>query len=447
MLTKKEVFGHAAGGVGHNLIYALFSGFLLIFYTDIFGLSPAFTGVLFLVARVWDAVNDPMMGLLADRTHSRMGRYRIWLVRAAPVIAAALLLCFFAPDLPRAAQYVYCFATYILLGMSFTAADIPYWTLPSVMTDDPVQRNRVFSISSMTCCLASGIGAVAAPLLIGGAPDKAAGYLLCAAVFGGIGIAGYLLCAFLVREHVAPPPHSGGAGRFAARAGPQQARCSMLMAGQPVRQPGVPAEDRRQHLLRHLHAGRFRADHLPLRGAAARHADRRGALVPRADPRASAPKHAMQARIRRGRGGVAGLLGLRLRQHPAGARAFSLLSAVVIGAFTVLVNAMTADAIDYSEYLCGQRNEGIITSTRTFITKLATAVAGTGVAFSLGFIGYVPNAAQTEAVRGAFQNMMSLIPAVLYAAGWLTLLLYPLSRAAYARLQQDLRQRRENAHA
>ena len=134
MLSNKERLGHAVGGVGHNLIYALFSGYLLIFYTDIFKLSPGFTAVLFLLARIWDAVNDPMMGVLADHTKSRLGRYRVWLLRAAPVIAAALVLCFFVPDVPKLAQYVYCYVTYILLGMSFTAADIPYWTLPSVMT-------------------------------------------------------------------------------------------------------------------------------------------------------------------------------------------------------------------------------------------------------------------------------------------------------------------------
>jgi sugar (glycoside-pentoside-hexuronide) transporter len=443
MLTKKEVFGHAAGGIGHNLIYALFSGFLLIFYTDIFGLSPAFTGVLFLIARVWDAVNDPMMGLLADRTHSRMGRYRVWLVRAAPVIAAALLLCFFVPDLPRAAQYVYCFATYILLGMSFTAADIPYWTLPSVMTDDPVQRNRVFSISSMACCLASGIGAVAAPILIGTTADKAAGYLLCAAVFGGIGIAGYLLCAALVREHLAPPPHTEALGaslRALGRNKPLLVLMAASLFGNLAFQLKIAANTYYGTytlgdfgLITYLSAALLFG---MLIGAA---------LVPRLI-RALGSKTAMQLVFAAGVAVSLAYWACGYASIPL-VLAFSLLSAVVIGAFTVLVNAMTADAIDYSEYLCGQRNEGIITSTRTFITKLATAVAGTGVAFSLGFIGYVPNAAQTEAVRGAFQNMMSLIPAVLYAAGWLTLLLYPLSRAAYARLQQDLRQRRENAHA
>ena len=101
MLTYKDRFGHAIGGVGHNRIYALFSGYLLIFYTDIFGLSASFTALLFLLARIGDAVNDPMLGIIADKTRSPFGRYRVWIMRAAPIIAAALILCFYVPDVSK----------------------------------------------------------------------------------------------------------------------------------------------------------------------------------------------------------------------------------------------------------------------------------------------------------------------------------------------------------
>jgi hypothetical protein len=84
-LGLKEKTAHAIGGVGHNLIYALFSGYLLIFYTDVFGLSSAFTGTLFLVARIWDAFNNPFFGAIRDRTHSHWGRYRPWLFFSAPI--------------------------------------------------------------------------------------------------------------------------------------------------------------------------------------------------------------------------------------------------------------------------------------------------------------------------------------------------------------------------
>jgi glycoside/pentoside/hexuronide:cation symporter, GPH family len=120
MLTKREYIGFSIGGVGHNLI-----------------------------ARVWDAFCDPLMGMIADRSSSRFGRYRVWLMRAAPIIGVCLALCFFVPQLSKALQYVYCYATYVLLGMAFTMADIPYWTLPSVMTADGRERNKLFSLGAL----------------------------------------------------------------------------------------------------------------------------------------------------------------------------------------------------------------------------------------------------------------------------------------------------------
>lgn len=76
-MKTKETLGYALGGIGHNLIYALFSGYLLVFYTDVFGLSSGFIALLFLVARIFDAVNDPIMGIITDKTKSRFGHYRI----------------------------------------------------------------------------------------------------------------------------------------------------------------------------------------------------------------------------------------------------------------------------------------------------------------------------------------------------------------------------------
>jgi GPH family glycoside/pentoside/hexuronide:cation symporter len=117
-------------------------------------------------------------------------------MRAAPVIALALILCFIVPDITKTLQYVYCYVTYILLGMSFTCADVPYWTLPSVMTPDAAERSRVFSISSMAACLASGIGAVAVPMIVTQRGRlRRRGILLCAILFSAIGIACYYVCA------------------------------------------------------------------------------------------------------------------------------------------------------------------------------------------------------------------------------------------------------------
>jgi sugar (glycoside-pentoside-hexuronide) transporter len=208
-LTFKEKAAHAIGGVGHNLIYALFSGYLLIFYTDVFGLSSAFTGTLFLIARIWDAFNNPFFGAVMDRTHTRWGRYRPWLFFSAPIVALLIVLCFLHPSFNQTLQYVYCYVTYILLGMAFTATDIPYWTLPSVMTDAPAERNQIFSISTIASSLAAGIGAVVVPLIYG-ALGKEQGLLVAAIVFACIAIVCYFIAGINVRERIKPAPFHKG---------------------------------------------------------------------------------------------------------------------------------------------------------------------------------------------------------------------------------------------
>ena len=103
---------------------------------------------------------------------------------------------------------------------------------------------------------------------------------------------------------------------------------------------------------------------------------------------------------------------------------------------------MTADSIDYAELNIGQRSEGIITSTRTFITKLATAVAGAAAAYALDLIGYVPNAEQAKSVNDSFHSLMSLYPAILYGIGLVVLIFYPLGKAQFAEMEKKLAEKR-----
>jgi Na+/melibiose symporter-like transporter len=174
-LPFSQRLGHVTGGVGHNLIYAMMAGYVSIFFTDVFGLNAGYVATLFLAARIWDAVNDPIMGLICDRTRSRFGHFRCWLLYASPVVGLALILCFRVPANAQTAGYAYAAIFYVLLGMSFTAVDIPYWGLPAAMTDDPAERTRVYTAAGMASTLASGAGAIAIPAMVTafGADDQA----------------------------------------------------------------------------------------------------------------------------------------------------------------------------------------------------------------------------------------------------------------------------------
>ena len=124
---------------------------------------------------------------------------------------------------------------------------------------------------------------------------------------------------------------------------------------------------------------------------------------------------------------------------------FSCLCDIVVGSITVLVNSMTADTIDYAELYTGERSEGLITSTRTFISNLATAFAGSAAAYILKMIGYVPNVEQTLSVRNYLHGFMSLLPAILYVIGLVVMVFYPLDEKRFEKLQKDLKEKRAKA--
>lgn len=201
-----EIFGHAIGGVGQNMVYALWSGFITAFYTDIFGMNPAVMATIFVVARVWEAFNDTMMGILADRTRSKYGRYRCWLLRMPVVVATCLVLNFTVPNFGNVGNIVYAVVTYILMGMAFTSVDIPYWSMPAAMTSDPNERTKIFTTANLGTNIASTVGNMLIPILLVnfGGTNSAHAYFVTAVIFAVIGVALYLTCFALTREHVQP---------------------------------------------------------------------------------------------------------------------------------------------------------------------------------------------------------------------------------------------------
>lgn len=202
----REMFGHAIAGFGQNLIFGLWSNYMLVFYTDIFGIAAGTASIIMLLTRVWDGINDPMMGSIADRTRTKWGRYRPWLLFMAPVIVIFLVLNFSSPDLSPKLKFVYAGITYVMMSMAFTAVDVPYWTMPAAMSSDVKKRSRIISFSRMSTTLAATIlGIIAIPLIHAlGQGDKQKGYMMTALVVGLIGAGFYLIGFCCIREHVQP---------------------------------------------------------------------------------------------------------------------------------------------------------------------------------------------------------------------------------------------------
>jgi GPH family glycoside/pentoside/hexuronide:cation symporter/probable glucitol transport protein GutA len=165
-VTGREIAGHAIAGIGQNLFFGLWSGYMLVFFTDVFGISGGAAGLIMMFTRVWDAINDPMMGVIADRTRTRWGRYRPWLLFMALPMIFFLALNFSAPSLSPTGKIVYAAFAYVFMSMAFTAVDVPYWTLPAAMTQDVGKRTLIYSASRISTTLSSLVVMIVAIPLI-----------------------------------------------------------------------------------------------------------------------------------------------------------------------------------------------------------------------------------------------------------------------------------------
>ena len=141
----KEYRAYAIGALGQGMIYAIMSSYISDFYLSVLKLAPMFVLLLMLLARVWDAVNDPIMGYFVDRSHFKNGKMRPYLLFTPIPIAILTVLLFYAPNLSGWQLMVYAAVTYVAWGMIYTASDVPFWSLPNVMTPNPDERGSIIS--------------------------------------------------------------------------------------------------------------------------------------------------------------------------------------------------------------------------------------------------------------------------------------------------------------
>lgn len=208
-ISFKEKLSFGIGAYGKDLVYGIVATFVMVYYTDVVQVSPAFVGGLFLVARIWDAINDPMMGLIVDNTHTKYGKFRPWILAGTIINSVVLALLFLNPAdfLQGTLVYVWCAVTYILWGMTYTLMDVPYWSMiPSFSSDSKVRDTmsvipRLFAMFGGSTITTFGLMIIAfLGVNMGGTVSD--GYfrfaLLIAVVFNVCEV----ICFLFTREHV-----------------------------------------------------------------------------------------------------------------------------------------------------------------------------------------------------------------------------------------------------
>ncbi len=209
--TKREIgvverAGYCSIEVGNQFCWTMVSTYLSVFYTDVVGVTPAIVSAIFLIARIWDGINDPMMGAIAEKTNTRFGKYRPYLIFGAPLVAVFSILTFSKINAAPSAMVIYAAVTYILCGMAYTAVCISQGSLVNVMTRNLQTRVELNSLRQLGNGITGLIiSAVAMPLILffgNGSTSSEKGYLFTNIIFALLGAACVVFGGVVCKERV-----------------------------------------------------------------------------------------------------------------------------------------------------------------------------------------------------------------------------------------------------
>ena len=205
-LKFQEKLGFGLGDAAIGLYFHFFGLFLLFYYTDVFGLAPAAVGTMLLVTRIIDAVSDPVMGLIADRTETRWGKFRPYLLWMALPVGFLGYAMFYSPDLSANGKLIYAYVTYSLMMLALTAIGIPYNALMAVISPSPMERTKAATYR-FVCAFAAGwlIATFVTPLkdMLGGGSDEV-GIRLTIMLFATMSVVAFWISFATTRERVRP---------------------------------------------------------------------------------------------------------------------------------------------------------------------------------------------------------------------------------------------------
>jgi GPH family glycoside/pentoside/hexuronide:cation symporter len=440
-ISLKEKIAYSFGDAASNFYWKTFEFFLIIFYTDVFGISAAAVGTMLLVTRIADAVADPTMGAIADRTQTRWGHFRPYMLWFALPLAVAGVLTFTTPNLGGGAKLVYAYVTYSLLMFLYTAVNIPYTALMGVMTPNSQERTSLSSIRFIGAFTAATLVQFFTMKLVKifGAGNDARGWQLTMVLYGVLAVILLVLCFASTRERVTPPPQQKSDIKRDLRDllgnKPWMVLVAVLLIvlAAFVIKGSASAYYFKYYVKRMDLLGVF----LVMNGLAFLAAV---SLTPYMAKRFG-KKPVFMAAI-----GLGGLIvgGFWLAQPSDLVLIFGLqiVSSFVIGFNSPLVFAMFADTADHAEWRTGRRTTGLVFASAIFATKVGVAIGAWMFGLVLSFFGYVPNVPQTARSLHGILLSTSWIPCVLLVLAAATMMLYPLNDPLMVKIEGELKARR-----
>lgn len=449
-LSFKEKAGYGLGDAASNFYLYFFGAFLMYYYTDVAGLAPAAVGTILLISRFIDAASDPIMGMIADRTNSRWGKFRPYLLWLAVPYGVFGVLMFLNPDFSPMGKLIYAFITYNLVMLVFTAINIPYSALLGVISPSSSERTKATTYRMLFAASAGiFIGGLVKPLkdFLGG-DDESLGFLLTIIIFAAISTTLFLITFVSTKERVVPQKKSNENVKSDLKLLIKNsswlalAVCGICLCGGLSMRLGsvvyyikYVVQDGGEKIFLFFDLSTLYLTAAPI-------AQCIGVLL----------TPYLSSKLDKGKALTlcasctaicftlyyflpADLIWVQLALHCIGF--------FTIGPLFTLIFAMYTDCADSIESQSGRRITGLTVSASIFSLKVGTAIGAAIIGYWLSFIGFVANEVQSDSTINLISVMFCFLPAVAYAGCAISIsMFYSLGKEKMQEIEKDLLEKR-----
>jgi len=440
-LSIKEKIGYGLGDTASHFVWDMVGFWILIFYTDTYGISAAAAGTIMLIARIWDMVSDPVMGIIADRTNTRWGKFRPYILWMALPYSVLAVLTFTTPDLGQTGKIIYAGVTYLLLMTVFTAINLPYSSLGAVMTFDSYERAGLNSYRFIFAFVGQFVvtGTALSLALYFGQGDNAKGYQYTLMFFAVISFILFMITFKTTKERVQPPKEQ--------KQNLKEDLQNLFKNGPWVILFFVGIISFVMFAIQNLSIAYYfkyyigKEESVQLFNVIGTVALIAG--IPLSKPLS---KRFGKRNVYIASSLISGIFFIAL-YLPGSQNIVSIYVLNILAKFTYapavpLLWTMLADTADYSEWKNGRRATGLVFSAATFAQKAGWGIGGALAGWLLALYKFTPNIEQTATAITGIKLMISVFPGVLYMSCAILLYFYAIDHKTCLVMQKDLEKRK-----
>ncbi|WP_372640970.1 MFS transporter [Ancylomarina sp.] len=440
-LSLKEKVGYSLGDTASHFVWDMVGFWILIFYTDTFGISAAAAGTIMLIARFWDMLSDPLMGIIADRTNTRWGKFRPYILWMALPYSVLAVLTFTTPDLGPTGKVIYAGVTYMLLMTVFTAINLPYSSLGAVMTSDSYERAGLNSYRFIFAFIGQFIvsGTALSLALYFGQGDNAKGYQYTLILFSIISFVLFMITFKTTKERVQPPKEQKENLKEDFKNLFKNKPWVILFFVGIISFIMFAMQNLSiAYYFKYYIGNEENVQLFNVIGTVALIV-----AIPFSKPLA---KRFGKRNVFLASSLLSGFFFICL--YLPGANnitmiyILNILAKMAYAPAVPLLWTMLADTADYSEWKTGRRSTGLVFSAATFAQKAGWGIGGALAGWMLAIFKFTPNVEQTATAITGIKLMISVIPGVLYMSCAILLYFYTIDHETCVVIKSDLDKRR-----